>query len=393
MKRFAAVVAALLIVVAAGCDRNDLIGSPQNGQIVPGDTVTVTGVLPDDLALGGTIEANGVTTTVAADRTWSVDIPHATSGYVTPVEVTYTPPSGPAYRQRTAVVHADKVDDGQMSSEGVGMRFTNAGLAGLGPVIESLAGGAFDIGGLLMEQNPIINQQDAFLTLDIVGNVYEAGIGGVTLSPQSTEGGVATPISISDLYVGVNLNITDGGLINIACGLELQIPQTAIDAVFDLEPTSGDESKVDVNMIGTPTVDTGTVGYEFISGICDGDTFVIGDIVDAVAGPQVQALVGDGFATNLGDPDGAGPGRLADRRRHRDRPRRDLHRRLGRRGDPGPPRRAVHGHRRDRLRHRLPGGRRLLRHPGRHARRLRAGARRARPGGHGRRARRVPDPR
>ena len=307
MKRIAAVLAVLLLVVAAGCDRTDLIGSPQNGQIVPGDTVTVTGVLPADVPGGGTISANGVTTTVAADRTWSVDIPQAASGYVTPVEVIYTPPSGPSHRQRTAVVHADRVDDGQMSPEGVGMRFTNEGLAGLGPVIQSLAGGAFDIGGLLLAQNPIINQQDAFLTLDIVGNVYEAGIGGVALAPQSTDAGIATPITIDDLYVGVNLHITDGLAINIDCGLELQIPETTIDATFDLEPTAGDESKVDVNLVGAPAVDTGTVGYEFISGICDGDTFLIGDIVDAVAGPQVQALVGDGFATNLGDPDGAGP--------------------------------------------------------------------------------------
>ncbi len=183
VKRIAAVMAALLLIVAAGCDRSDLIGAPQNGQIVPGDTVTVTGVLPADVPGGGIISANGVTTTVAADRTWSVDIPQAPSGYVTPVEVIYTPPSGPTHRQRTAVVHADKVDEGQMSPEGVGMRFTNEGLTGLGPVIESLAGGAFDIGGLLLAQNPIINQQDAFLTLDIVGNVYEAGIGGVDARP------------------------------------------------------------------------------------------------------------------------------------------------------------------------------------------------------------------
>jgi len=307
VKRIAAVMAAVLIVVAAGCDRTDLIGSPQNGQIVPGDTVTVTGVLPDELPIGGTISANGVTTAVAADRSWSVDIPQAPTGYVTPVEVIYTPPSGPSHRQRTAVIHADKVDEGQMSSEGVGMRFTNEGLTGLGPVIESLAGGAFDIGALLMAQNPIINQQDAFLTLDIIGNVYEAGVGGVSLAPQSTDGGIVTPITIDDLYVGVNLHITDGLAINIDCALELQIPQTTIDATFDLEPTAGDESKVDVNLVGAPAVDTGTVDYEFISGICDGDTFLIGDIVDAVAGPQVQSLVGDGFATNLGDPDGAGP--------------------------------------------------------------------------------------
>jgi hypothetical protein len=306
VKRIAAALTAVLIVVAAGCDRNDLIDTPTDGQIVPGDTVTVTGVLPEDLPTGGTVDANGVTATVGEDRTWSVDVPRSGSGYVTPVEVTYTA-GGPSYEQRIAVVHADRIDEGDPSPDGVGMRFTNEGLAGLGPVIESLAGGAFDIGGLLMDQNPIVDQEDAFLHFDIVGNVYEAGIGGVTLAPQSTDGGVATPITITDLYVGLNLHITDGLAITMDCGLELQIPTTTIDATFDLEPTVGDESKVDVNLVGDPVVDTGTVDYEFISGICDADTFLIGSLVDSFAGPMVQDLVGEGFAANLGDPDGDGP--------------------------------------------------------------------------------------
>jgi hypothetical protein len=306
-KRIAAVLAAFLMIAAVGCDRSDLIGTPSAGQIVPGDTVHVTGVLPEDLALGGTLAANGVEAVVQPDRSWAVDVPRGATGYVTPIEVTYDVPGGGKYRQRTAVVNGDKVDAGQYSVDGVGMRFTNEGLAGLGPVIESLAGDAFDIGALLMAQNPIIDQQNAFLHFSITGNVYEAGIGNVTLAPQSTDAGVSTPITISDLYVGVNLNISDGMLINLACGLELQIPTTTIDATFDLQPLAGDESKVDVNMVGAPVVDTGTVEYEFISGICDSDTFLIGNLVDSVAGPQVEALVGEGFAANLGDPDGDGP--------------------------------------------------------------------------------------
>jgi len=34
---------------------------------------------------------------------------------------------------------------------------------------------------------------------------------------------------------------------------------------------------------------------------------VLGDIVNAVAGPQIQSLIGSGFSTKLGDPDGSGP--------------------------------------------------------------------------------------
>jgi hypothetical protein len=106
---------------------------------------------------------DGVPATVGADGSWSVDIPQAESGYVTPVEVIYTEPDGSRHRQRTAVVHGDNVDEGQFSPDGVGMAFTNEGLTGLGPVIESLAGGAFDIEGLLLAQNPIIDEDDAIL--------------------------------------------------------------------------------------------------------------------------------------------------------------------------------------------------------------------------------------
>lgn len=307
MRRFVPVLASVLLLATVGCERTDLIDSPGDGDIVPGDTVTVTGVVPDDLPPDGTLTANGVEATVASDGSWSVEVPHAETGYVTPVEVVYVAPNDAEWRQRQAVVHGDKVDEGDYSPDGVGMHFTNEGLTGLGPVIQSLAGGAFDIGGLLLEQNPIIDQEDAFLHFDITGNVYEAGIGGVSLVPESTDGGIEADIAIDDLYVGINLNIRDGAAIDTDCGLELQIPTTTIDTTFDFEPTAGDESKVDVNLVGDPVVDTGEVGYEFISGICDSDAFLIGDIVDSVAGPQIETMVGEGFASNLGDPDGDGP--------------------------------------------------------------------------------------
>jgi hypothetical protein len=306
VKRLSAVLAVFVLFLAA-CDRTDLINHPADGEIVPGSTVTVDGVLPSDMALGGTLKVNGIVTPVNPDRTWSQAVPVAATGYVTPIEVTYTEPNGTPWRQRRAVVNGPKIDEGQFSPNGVGMRFTNAGLTGLGPVVQNLAAGAFDIGGLLLSQNPIINQPDAFLGFDVTGSAYEAGIGGVDLDATSVDTGVKTHITIDDLYVGVTLHISDGLLINVDCSLEMQIPTTTIDATFDLEPVAGNESFVDVNLVGTPAVNTGTFDYEFISGICDQDTLVIGDLVNAFAGPMIQSLVGDGFATNLGDPDGAGP--------------------------------------------------------------------------------------
>jgi hypothetical protein len=306
MKR-AVLALAVLLLLATACDTRDLVLSPRDGVIVSEDHVTVSGHIPTDATPGGTLQVQGISTPIAPDGTWTAVVAVSTSTYVTQVEAIYTDPSGHPWRQRQAVVHGPKLDEGQASPDGVGMHFTNSGLQGLGPIVKGLAAGAFDIGSLLLSQNPIIEEQDALLTLDITGNAYEAGVGSVDLGVASTISGVATHITLQDLYVGVALNIHDGGLINIDCSLELKIPTTTIDATFDLAPSSADPSKVDVNLVGTPAVVTSNVGYEFISGICDGDTFVLGDIVNAVAGPQIQSLIGTGFSTKLGDPDGSGP--------------------------------------------------------------------------------------
>lgn len=306
MRRITALVAVLVLVTVA-CDVKDLIVTPKDGTIVSGATVEVTGALPANVTPGGSLVVNGIPTAINGDGTWTQTVPVSADDLVTPIEAVYTDPSNIAYRQRQAVIGGPRLDEGSYSPEGVGMRFTNTGLTNLGPVIKGLAGSAFDIGGLLLAQNPIISQNNAFLTIDITGNAYEAGIGGVDIEPRSTAGGVTTHITIDDLYVGVNLHLTDGLAINSDCALELQIPTTTIDATFDLAPSATDPTKVDVNMIGNPVVNTGTVDYEFISGICDGDTFLIGDIVNSLAGGQIQSLIGAGFATNLGDPDGAGP--------------------------------------------------------------------------------------
>jgi hypothetical protein len=304
VKRIAAIVGAILLL---GACEADLIQAPDDGAIVPTDTVVVSGALPDGVPSGGVLTVNGVTATLNTDRTWSATIPVDATEYVTPVDARYTSTTGVVWTERTAVVHGPRLEEGEYSPNGVGMRFTNTGLANLGPVIQDLASSAFDISGLLLAQSPLFNEPDAFLTIDAIGNAYEAGIGGVDLSAASTDEGVATHIDIDDLYVGLDMHLTDGLLINLDCRLELQIPETTIDATFDLEPQTSNPSFVDVNLLGTPAVSTGAVNYEFISGICDGDTFLLGDIVNAFAGPMIQGLVADGFSSNLGDPDGGGP--------------------------------------------------------------------------------------
>jgi hypothetical protein len=305
MKRLLIALVAVLLFATA-CDVQDMIVTPKDGAISSGPTVEVTGKLPAGSTAGGTLKVNGATVPVNGDGTWSTNVARA-AGYTTDITVIYTNPNGTTeFRQRRAVVNGPNVADGEFSPDGVGLRFTNTGLDNLGPVIDQLAGGAFDIGSLLLARNPLIDVKDAFLTFDVKGNAYEAGIGGASVDASSTATGVKTRVTVEDLYIGVNLNLNDGLAINTNCSLELQLPQVIIDNTFDLRPAA-DPNFVDVNLVGSPSVNAGTVNYEFISGICDGDVFLIGDIVNALAGGQIQSLIADGFSSQLGDPDGAGP--------------------------------------------------------------------------------------
>lgn len=305
MKRLVVILAAVVVVLTA-CDTTDMLVTPPDGKIVGTATIPVTGKLPTGAAPGGTLKVNGVTVPVNGDGTWSTQIP-ASPGYTTSIDAVYTDPNGSPFRQRRAVVNGPSIPDGSHSPDGVGLRFTNTGLANLGPVINQLAGGAFDIGSVLLAQRPLINAPDAFLTFDITGNAYEAGIGSASVVAASGASGVSTTITVKDLYIGVDLHITDNLAINTDCRLELKIPTTVINNTFDFRPLPGNPSQVDVNLVGSPSVNTGNVGYEFISGICDGDTFLIGDIVNSLAGGQIQSLVAGGFSSQLGDPDGSGP--------------------------------------------------------------------------------------
>ncbi|HEX6570143.1 MAG TPA: hypothetical protein VF015_13290, partial [Acidimicrobiales bacterium] len=280
--------------------------TPPDGAIVDTDTVVVTGELPPDADTGGTVVVNGVTGTFTASHTWTAEIPMTPVGYVTAVEAIYTTPKGDRYIQRSALVNGDKVDDGEFSPEGVGMRFTNAGLAGLGPVIDDLAGASFDISGMILAQDPLIPPTDAGSGVTITGKAYEAGSSGVDVAASSTASGVKTAIDMHDLYLGLDLQLS--GLISGPCKLELEIPTTTIDATFDLAPEAADHSRVDVNLTGAPTVGTQGVSYEFISGVCDPSTPLLGSIINSAAGSAIEGTVKGGFSSQLGDPDGTGPG-------------------------------------------------------------------------------------
>ncbi|MCB0976859.1 MAG: hypothetical protein KDB02_05310 [Acidimicrobiales bacterium] len=293
--------AAAAVMLLAACNPK-LIDDPVQGQIVDAGTMVVSGSIPENLDLGGTLTVNGIATTVNGDRTWSQTIPTSPVGDVTVVQALYTEPDGTVHRQETAVVAGPHLAPGEFSQDGVGMNFTAAGLANLGPIINKLAGGSFDISGMILAQDPLIPPTDAGSGVTITGKAYEAGSAGVTVAATPTDDGVKTHIEVQDLYLGLDLQLS--GFISGPCKLELQVPSTTIDATFDFAP---DGEQVDVNMIGAPVVDTTDVSYEFISGKCDPSTPIVGSIINSQAGGAIEGTVKDGFSSQLVDPDGSGP--------------------------------------------------------------------------------------
>jgi hypothetical protein len=195
MKRLVALVIFGALVLA-GCDFRTEYIAPVAGTIVDTPTATVTGTVPGGAPAGGTITVNGVTGTWDGDN-WSAVIPIDTATYVTPVTAIYTAPNRHRFIQESPLIHGEKIDDGEFSSEGVGMLFTNGGIAGLGPVINTLAGDAFDISTQILAQDPLIPPTDAGLGVTITGRAYEAGAESVNVGATSTNDGVETPITVT----------------------------------------------------------------------------------------------------------------------------------------------------------------------------------------------------
>src|SRR5262245_5699664 len=279
MRRNIAIVIGLVLLLA-GCDYPFLINNPLEGQIVETVTVPIDGTL-NGLPVGGTLRVDGVVTPVNPDGTWSTTVDVDPSVWVTVIDVVYHGTDNIDYRHRRAVLFGNGLGDGEYSPNGVGLQFTNSGLASLGPVIEDMAAGSFDIESQLMANNPAI--QTTISGLAVTGNVYEAGMDHVGLTTSATAAGMNTTVTISDLFIGLDLDISIVG----DCKLEITIPTAQIQGNFDLQPKPGDPSHVDVNLIGSPAVTLTGFNKQFISGACDPDAPIIGPIINALAGSSI----------------------------------------------------------------------------------------------------------
>lgn len=287
------------------------IDSPVHGAFVDASSVLVTGHV-NAFHSSLIVTLNGAPVTLFTNGTWSATVPLDLAKVANPIEAVVTVGlTGASHRQRIVVLAGPSIADGARSPAGVGMRFQDVGLDAVEPLVAGLAGGALDIGPLIVSQNPVLDDQcvvDSGLgcLYWATANVLEAGFTSFGLDVDAQgPGAVATNIGIQGFYVTIDLHVRDAVVTSFDCRLEISASTANIGSQFDLAPDAAQPSRVDVRQVGAPSLTLGGFQYQFISGVCDAP--VLGDIIDAFIGGSLSNLVAGGFQTALGDPDGAGP--------------------------------------------------------------------------------------
>lgn len=316
-----ALAAAALFAAGPGCTQPKprvVIESPVNGAFTNANSVLVTGKLTGIAAADvADVTVNGVSVLpLAPGLLFSATVSLDAGAVMNPIVAELTTVAGKKKRDRVTLVVGDGassgfVADGAVSPQSLSMRINDAGLDQIEPLVETLAAGALDIGGLLTAQNPILDDQCVvngpnfcfyFATVD----VEDVDFATFSLNADARPEGVATTVTINDFFLALNLHVRDQVAVSFDCGLEIYATGTSIGGNYDMTPKAGDPSFVDVNQVGDVAVSIDGFQYEFISGLCASP--VIGDILQLfLGGGMIEDLMRDGFEQNLRDPDGAGP--------------------------------------------------------------------------------------
>lgn len=309
---YCAAVTAAVSMVGFSCQPPPkiVITSPANGAMIDAPTALVSGTTNRS---GLQVVVNGVPATVGAG-TWSVTIPLDTAGVMTPIDALMVNATGTITKDRITVLAGPSIADGALSPQGVGLGFTNTGLDALLPIVESLAGDAFDISSLLLGGGTLFDDQ--IFTFQVSATAYDADVGGFGITASASPGQMDATITIDDIHLAANIHIDDGLAINWTCKVEVDIATAVIDGSYDLSPDLVTPTQVDVNQLADPivTIDDNDISFQFIDGPCDPDAPLIGDLINILVGDQLNGAIPAGFRESLKDPDGAGPldGPIAD---------------------------------------------------------------------------------
>ena len=295
------------------------IVSPKAGEFVAGDTVAVNGFLENMPITPSTkVLVNGVEAVInETDLTWSATVPLNQDAVFNRIVAEAQLLGTTLTRQQVTVIAVDNVTTGvtqeaERVKNALALRINNTGLDQIEPVVQELAGDSLDIGAIITDQNPLLNKE---CVIDFAGlciakatvNAVDVGFGGFGLEASSTgAGSLDTTIGINDLFVEVELTVTDPTtLVALTCGLEFMASAATIQADFDLGPAPGNPHQVDVNLSGGIDFALSQLETRFVSGLCDDP--LIGDVVDVIADLLIDDLLATAFNDILRDPDGTGP--------------------------------------------------------------------------------------
>jgi hypothetical protein len=316
----AAVALAALYAAAFGCTPKKpriVIDSPVNGTFTNAPSVVVTGRV-NNLSAGAiaSVTVNG-TPVAMTGLTFAHTVALSATEVMNPIVAELTTTSGKKVRDRVTLVVGDGaatgfVADGATSPQSLAMRVNDAGLDQIEPLVETLAGGALDIGGLLAAQNPILDDECVvdgpnFCFYFATVNVEDVDFASFALDADArADGTTATTVTINDFFIALNLHVRDQVAVSFDCGLEIYATGTSVSGRYDMAPKAGAPTQVDVSQVGDVTVAIDGFQSEFISGLCASP--VIGDILQSfLGGGMIEDMMRDGFESNLRDPDGAGP--------------------------------------------------------------------------------------
>ncbi len=304
------VVAAASTQMGVACNRKPMalvIESPGHGSFSTGASVLVTGRVKrinPDLA---SLTVNGAVVAIQPDRTWSTSVPLDSGAVFNPVLVELTNTSTGEFRRRRIVVIAGlPVADGDLSLDSVALRFNDAGLDQVEPVMESLVD--LDLASMMPVGTQVI---DDYCVIDsifgCIGRVDAEidnpppSIGGFTLDVDSMKDFAAGDIALGNLQVELYI---DGHGVAPNCGWHLSASSTDILGDYALRPDAFDPSNIDVNLMRNVGVSFSGFNDSPTWGLCDFP--LIGDLIQLIVG-DLEPMVIHALKDFLNDPDRSGP--------------------------------------------------------------------------------------
>jgi cysteine-rich repeat protein len=300
----------LCTVPGLACTPFDVfIDSPAHGIFTTASSIVITGHYTTLLPGQVSVTINGVPAGSVNEvlRTYSHTLPLSASAIFNPVKVTLTnTANGDDVHARIVVINGQSVADGAFSPQSVALRINDSGLDSVEPLVAELAGGQFDFGSLI----PVgmVLADECFI--EVIGCWGSArvsianpppSIGALTLALDSKVNVVFADIRVNNIRIDIDI---DGSGLVPDCGLRLTANQMIITGDYAMSPKVGDESNIDVNLVGAASASFAGFNDDFTSGLCDAP--IIGDIIGLFL-PDIEDFAVDAITGFVNDPDGGGP--------------------------------------------------------------------------------------